>query len=91
MKKVVHKVTGEYRAMKIIAKKNVSSEYVKQMLNEIEILKQMDHPNIVRLYEFYQEKEQFILVTEYIEGGELFDRIAKVKFFTEVDAAKIMK
>ena len=45
----------------------------------------------MRIYEFYQDKLNFYLITEYIEGGELFDRITKVKCFTEVDAAKIMK
>jgi calcium-dependent protein kinase len=61
------------------------------LLNEIDILKQLDHPHIVKLYEFYQDKLHFYLITEYIEGGELFDRITKVKCFTEKDAAKIMK
>lgn len=60
-------------------------------MNEIDILKQLDHPNIVKIYEFYQDKLNFYLITEFIEGGELFDKIAKIKFFTESDAAKIMK
>lgn len=51
----------------------------------------MDHPNIVKLYEFYQDKINFYLITEYIEGGELFDKISQVKTFSEDDAAIIMK
>lgn len=75
VKRIIHKNTGEVRAMKIIEKKLVSDEYVKSLLNEIEILKQLDHPNIVKIYEFYQDKMNFYLITEFIEGGELFDRI----------------
>lgn len=91
VKKIQLKTTGEFRAMKIIMKQEVSKEYIQSLLNEIDILKQLDHPNIVRIYEFYQDKVNFYLVTEYIEGGELFDRITKVKCFTELDAARIMK
>ena len=32
----------------------------------------------------------FYLITEFIEGGELFDKITRIKFFTEEEAAKIM-
>jgi calcium-dependent protein kinase len=60
-------------------------------LNEIEILKQLDHPSIVKLYEFYQDKLNFYLITEYIDGGELFEKISKVKSFSEEDAAIIMR
>ena len=91
VKKIQHKTTGEFRAMKIIKKDEVSKEYVQSLLNEIDNLKQLDHPNIVKIYEFYQDKLNFYLITEYIEGGELFDRITKVKCFTESDAARIMK
>jgi calcium-dependent protein kinase len=54
-------------------------------------LKKLDHPNIVKIFEFYQDKLNFYLITEYIEGGELFDRIAKERCFDELTAAKIMK
>lgn len=79
VKKIQHKATGEFRAMKIICKEDVSQQYVDSLLNEIDILKQLDHPNIVKIYEFYQDKINFYLITEYINGGELFDKISKVK------------
>ena len=64
---------------------------MEELMNEIEILKKMDHPNIVKLYEFYQDKLNFFLITEYIDGGELFDKITQVKYFSEKEAAVIMK
>lgn len=53
VKRIQHKNTGEYRAMKIIQKEEVSKEFVQSLLNEIDILRQLDHPNIVKIYEFY--------------------------------------
>jgi calcium-dependent protein kinase len=51
----------------------------------------LDHPNIVKLYEIYQDQKNIYLITEYLEGGELFDLILKTKHFNENIAAKIMK
>lgn len=79
VKKIVYKNTGEVRAMKIIRKDDVSQEFMESLVNEIEILKQLDHPNIVKIFEFYQDKLNFYLITEFISGGELFDKILKIK------------
>lgn len=59
--------------------------------NEIKILKKLDHPNIVKLYEIYQDDNNIYLVTEFLEGGELFDLILSTRHFNENIAAKIMK
>lgn len=50
---------------------------------EIDILKNLDHPNIVRLFEVYEDEKHIYLVTELCTGGELFDEILKRKQFTE--------
>lgn len=47
------------------------------------MLTHLDHPNILRLYEFYEVKNRFFLVTEYFEGEELFAEIIKQYPFTE--------
>lgn len=91
VKKVVHKLTGDVRAMKIIKKEGVDEQFISILNNEIKILKMLDHPNIVRLYEIYQDPKNIYLITEYLEGGELFDLILKTKHFNENIAAKIMK
>jgi len=45
------------------------------MLNEINILKDMDHTNIVKVYEYFEDAKRFYIVLDHIEGGELFDEI----------------
>ena len=73
VKKVVHKLTQDVRAMKIIKKEKCDEAFLAALNNEIKILKQLDHPHIVNLYEIYQDNKNIYLVTEYLEGGELFD------------------
>ena len=77
--------------MKIIKKDKCDDQYLATLTNEIKIMKQLDHPNIVKLYEIYQDTRNIYLITEYLEGGELFDLILKSKHFNENIAAKIMK
>lgn len=58
---------------------------------EIDILKNLNHPNIVRLYEVFESKKWIYLVTELCEGKELFDEIIQRKKFTELEAAIVTK
>ncbi|EKX35163.1 hypothetical protein GUITHDRAFT_90329 [Guillardia theta CCMP2712] len=53
------------------------------MVLQIEVMKMLDHPNIVRLYETYSEKEKLHLVMEHCEGGDLFDFLMKTYQLTE--------
>jgi calcium-dependent protein kinase len=43
----------------------------------------LDHPNIVKIFEFYQDEKYFYIVTEFCAGGELFDRITQKQKFSE--------
>jgi len=45
------------------------------LFNEINILKEIDHPNIVKMYEFFEDEKRYYLVTEICKGGELFDEV----------------
>jgi serine/threonine protein kinase len=67
----------------------MSKQETETLLHEVKILSEMDHPNIVRLYEFYDEELSFCMVMEPIKGGELFDAIIEVGNFAE-DQAKIL-
>lgn len=89
--KVQHLLTNEIRAMKIIQKTSESSETEdEEILNEINILKKMDHPNIIKIFEFYSCPQTYQIVTEICEGGELFNQIVEHAPFSEMQAAYIM-
>ena len=61
-----------------------------RFFKEIEILKRLDHPNIMNIYEFYNREHRFYLICEYIIGEELFEKITKSKHFSEEQACKVM-
>jgi len=82
-----HIETNQVRAIKIIHK----SKQIRKLWNEISIMKSLDHPNIVKLHETFEDSRQIYLCMELCEGGELFDRIAAARHFTERDAAIFMK
>ena len=84
--KVQQKTTNFLRAVKAIKKKHVDYE---EFNNEIEVLKALDHPNIIKLFDCYQDKRYYYMVEEYCSGGDLFDYIQKEKFFTEQKAGTI--
>eukprot|EP00929_Paragymnodinium_shiwhaense_P073254 TRINITY_DN3728_c0_g2_i1.p1 TRINITY_DN3728_c0_g2~~TRINITY_DN3728_c0_g2_i1.p1 ORF type:complete len:594 (+),score=123.88 TRINITY_DN3728_c0_g2_i1:110-1891(+) len=58
---------------------------------EISIMKSLDHPNIIKLYNVFQDNRCIYLVMELCTGGELFDRIVQAKTFSEKRAATVMQ
>ena len=88
VKRVEHIHTKQIRALKIIAK----NKFVEEMdpKTEFEILKQLDHPNILRLFEYYEDMQNYYLIMEICVGGELFKRILTLKNFSERRAAFIV-
>lgn len=92
--------------MKSIKKSSLILEDEKKIFSELVILKNLDHPHIVKLYELYQDIDNYYLITEfflfiqlkdlsrfgrYCDGGELFQRIQNYDRFTEKIAAEFMK
>ena len=75
--------TGIIRAIKIISKAKQSEEELKEMRNEVNILSQIDHPNVMNVYEFWEDESHFYIVTELCTGGELFERIIQTGHFDE--------
>ena len=77
--------------MKIIKKTNIKTQDDEQkFLKEIEILIKIDHPNIIKIYEYYTDDVNFLLITEFIGGGDLYTVITKFSRFSEETAANIM-
>ena len=101
--RVKHIQTGEIRAMKIIKNSNcrdISDNTINMRINnisqskflkEIQVLKSLDHPNIIKILEYYVDKNYHYIITELITGGELYDSIVKCPKFNEKKVGYIMK
>jgi len=74
-------------AVKILKLDGIKPHKLAYLISEVEVFLCMDHPHVARLVDVYESDRDMSLVMECIEGGELFDRVAKLKRFTEQDAA----
>eukprot|EP00301_Raphidiophrys_heterophryoidea_P014003 c2163_g1_i1.p1 GENE.c2163_g1_i1~~c2163_g1_i1.p1 ORF type:complete len:1333 (+),score=289.23 c2163_g1_i1:145-4143(+) len=83
------RVTGEEYALKII-KNEVFKKNQRHIESEVNVIAGFDHPRLVKLKEVIRTPDHFVLVTELVEGGELFNRIVKMKKFSEETARDIM-
>jgi calcium-dependent protein kinase len=84
-----HKLTNAQRAIKQFSKKDaVGGE---TMPKEIEILRQLSHPHILKTYEWFEDENNYYLATEMIEGGTLLKRVEDMDKFGEYEAAVIMQ
>lgn len=83
-------LTGEKVAIKTMnPSRLVSDNDRKSLQNEIEIMKKLNHENIVRVFEVIEQNNQVSLIMEYSENGELFDHIIKNHKLKELEACKI--
>lgn len=72
---------GHSVAVKVINKKKImSSNLVSNIKREISIMRRLNHPHIVKLYEVLANKSKIFCVMEFVKGGELFARIAQGRF-----------
>lgn len=54
-------------------------------------MKIKDHPNIIKIFEFFEDEKSMYIVTELCTGGELFDRVVEKTKLDEIEAAQIMQ
>ena len=87
---VQNKYTDAICAMKIINKSSDCIEEDKEILNEINILRSMDHPSVLKIFEFYSNRKNYSIVTELCPGGELFQQIIDKGPFNEKYTAFVM-
>jgi len=83
--------TGEAFAIKIINKSSLTQDEKESLDNELKIMGMVDHPNIVRVQEYYECNGLVFIVMELMEGGELFDRLVEVEHYTEKQAVEAFR
>ena len=88
---VKHKQLHRYFAMKVIKKTHKNKSDEESLMNEINILRKMDHPNILKMTDFYNQKKEYDIITEYCQEGELFNEIKAYAPFNETIAGYYMK
>lgn len=81
-----HRVTKTEVAIKIVDKTRLDKENLAKVYREIDVLKMLNHPNIIKLYQVMETKNMLYLVTEYAPNGEIFDLIAKQRRLSEESA-----
>lgn len=64
---VTHKLRGTKRALKTLSKNKILNEEKEKMFAEVNVLRKLDHPNIVKLYELYEDSKNYYIITEYLE------------------------
>lgn len=81
------------RNRKVAIKKVIASDVKKKMsfLAEAHVMKTLDHPNICKLLETYEQERSMFLVMEYCEGGEVFDRLTELGYIEESTTADIAR
>jgi calcium-dependent protein kinase len=85
-----NRITDIMRAMKIIEKNKKNLKDEKEIINEINILKTMDHPNIVKIFEFYSNEKNYSIIMEYCKEGKLLTEIRNLAPFNEKYTAYVM-
>ena len=80
------------RALKIIPKSRlIEGVDNEKLLDEIVILKNLDHPNIMKLYEFFEDKNNYYMVSEFCDQGDLLEKMIKLKFMNQIIVKFLME
>ena len=82
--------TQDACAIKCIVKEKLTREDEAALKIEVEILRSINHPSVIRFMGFYDEQFEYYIVTEVMNGGELFDRIVAREFYSEGNAQSIV-
>lgn len=75
--------TGERVAVKAIRKEHLDAKQRAAVLKEVGLMRQLNHPNIVKLIDFIETEQFFYIVQELVTGGEIFNQVVKFTYFSE--------
>ncbi|XP_034556482.1 serine/threonine-protein kinase SIK3 homolog isoform X4 [Notolabrus celidotus] len=91
VKLATHIITKAKVAIKIVDKTQLDDENLKKIFREVQIMKLLKHPHIIRLFQVMETERMIYLVTEYASGGEIFDHLVAHGRMAEKDARKKFK
>jgi serine/threonine protein kinase len=80
VKKAKNKKSGLDVAIKQIKKKKISNDELDMLRNEIEVLKVCKHPNVVKLYDVFEDRSSIFIIMELITGGDLYEYLDERDF-----------
>jgi len=83
-----NKNTGQDVAVKVIRRDLLKGKFLELLENEIKVLKSCDNPNIMKLYDMKKTANNFYLITEYCNEGDLGDYLKQKKYLTEDEAVE---
>ena len=78
------------RAMKIISKKNILKGQSNKLFEEIEILRRLEHPNIMKIYEYFIDDKNIYIITEFCDQGDLLGKMKKLYSMSELVVKYLM-
>lgn len=91
---VVRKATDNFTnapvAVKVVDRKKLTAEDEVALRLEVEILAKLRHAHVIQLYDWYGTPSTYYLALEYMQGGELFERIVQREFYSEYDAKEVV-
>ena len=79
------------RAIKVVRKEDLEWGDRGKLLDEIELLKELDHPNIGQVIEMFEDRKKMYFVNEMFNGGTLYEAVARDLAFSEIKAAKVIR
>ena len=84
----IHRITQKKVAVKILDKNKIESkDDLERIIREMQILTEMNHQNVIKVFKIYEDENNFSLIMEYCEGGELFNYIVKKQRLSEEESA----
>ncbi|XDA71547.1 hypothetical protein R6Z07F_001899 [Ovis aries] len=83
-----HRVTKTQVAIKIIDKARLDSSNLEKIYREVQIMKLLNHPHIIKLYQVMETKDMLYIVTEFAKNGEMFDYLTSNGHLSESEARK---
>ncbi|XP_075144522.1 nuak family kinase 1 isoform X2 [Haematobia irritans] len=88
----INKETGQEVAIKTIKKCKIEAESdLVRIRREVQIMSSVQHPNIIHIYEVFENREKMVLVMEFAAGGELYDYLSERKVLNEEEARRIFR